>query len=217
MELFSNYFMFIKIPENWLLAAKEALKTTGDRKQGRKRAEGSLAGFKTLDLDKVKPGYSEKGTFINFYRESDKTGFSITSILEGKVRRIRILEGDHFRDTDEIEQFVYTHAFDKFYEKLLEHFKKYPYYGSYIYRGGEQIEDVVKRKREFFRIIDTSNPRNKGRVCTSSDIGYIQNVLKKIDTEKKYKKYYTGKINKNEICNYIKDIFKEKGLLFVSL
>jgi len=217
MELFSNYFMFIKIPENWLLASREALKATGDRKQGRKRAEGSLAGFKTLDLDKVKPGYSEKGTFIHFYRESDKTGFSITSILEGKVRKIRILEGDQFRDTDEIEQFVYTHAFDKFYEKLLEHFKKYPFYGSYIYRGGEQIEDVIKRKREFFRIIDTSNPRNKGRVCTSSDIGYIQNVLKKIDTEKKYKKYYTGKINKNDICNYIKDIFKEKGLLFVSL
>lgn len=216
-ELFSNYFMFIKIPENWLQAAKNSLTDVGDRKQGRKRTEGSLAGFKTLDLDKVKPGYSQKGTFIHFYRESDKTGFSITSILEGKIRKIRILEDDHFRDTDDIEQFVYTHAFDKFYEKLLEHFKKFPYYGSYIYRGGEQIEDVIKRKREFFRIIDTSNPRNKGRVCSSLDAKMIQKIIKSIDNEKKYKKYYTGKINKNEVCDNIKTIFKEKGLLFISL
>ena len=216
-ELFSNYFMFIKIPENWLQAAKNSLTDVGDRKQGRKRTEGSLAGFKTLDLDKVKPGYSQKGTFIHFYRESDKTGFSITSILEGKIRKIRILEDDHFRDTDDIEQFVYTHAFDKFYEKLLEHFKKFPYYGSYIYRGGEQIEDVIKRKREFFRIIDTSNPRNKGRVCSSLDAKMIQEIIKSIDKKKKYKKYYTGKINKNEVCDNIKTIFKEKGLLFISL
>ena len=217
MELFSNYFMFIKIPENWLQAAKDSLKNPGDRKQGRKRTEGSLAGFKNLDLDKVKPGYSSQGTYIHFYRESDKTGFSITSILEGKVRKIRILEDDHFRDTSEIEQFVYTHAFDKFYDKLLEQFKKYPYYGSYIYRGGEQFDDVVKRKREFFRIIDTSNPRNKGRVCSSLDVKMVQSILKSIDDKKEYKKYYTGKIAKNEVCENIKSIFKKKGLLFVSL
>jgi hypothetical protein len=217
MELFSNYFMFIKIPENWLQTAKDALSSSGDRKQGRKRTEGSLAGFKTLDLDKVKPGYSKEGTFIHFYRESDKTGFSITSILEGKVRRIRILEGDHFRNSSDVEQFVYTHAFDKFYEKLLEQFKEYPYYGSYIYRGGEQIDDVIKRKREFFRIIDTSNPRNKGRVCSSLDVTMVQKILKSVDKEKKYKKYYTGKISKNEVCEHIKTVFKEKNLLFISL
>ncbi len=217
LELFSNYFMFIKIPENWLTETKASLTGQGDRKQGRKRAEGSLAGFKTLDLDKIKPGYSERGTFIHFYRESDKTGFSITSILEGKVRKIRILDEGVFRDTTEVEQFVYTHAFDKFYEKLLENFKKYPYYGSYIYRGGEQIDDVIKRKREFFRIIDTSNIRNKGRVCSSLEVNKVQLVLKSIDKEKRYKKYYTGKISKNEVCEKIKTIFKEKGLLFVSL
>ena len=209
--------MIAKKPENWLKAAKESLSDAGERKQGRKRAEGSTAGFKTLDLDKVKPGYSEQTIFIHFYRESDKTGFSITSILEGKVRNIRVMEEDFFRNTDPVEQFVYTYMFDKMYDKILERYKKSKYYGSYIYRGGEQIEDVVKRRREFFRIIDTSNPRNKGRVCVNTSTEEIQKILKSVDTKKQYKQFYSGKVNKNKICEIIKDIFKENNLLFISL
>ena len=47
------------------------------------------------------------------------------------------------------------------YEKILENYKKSKYYGSYIYRGGEQIDDIVKRKREFFRIIDADFEQEK--------------------------------------------------------
>jgi hypothetical protein len=217
MQLFGNYFLITKKPENWIKAAKESLSDTGDRKQGRKRAEGSTAGFKTLDLDKIKPGYSDERVFIHFYRESDKTGFSITSILEGKVRKIRVMEEDFFRDTDTAEQFVYTYMFDKMYEKILSNYKKSKYYGSYIYRGGEQIDDIVKRKREFFRIIDTSNPRNKGIVCTSIGIEKIQQILKSVDKKKEYKEYYSGKFGKGKVCEIIKDIFKKDNLLFISL
>tara|TARA_R110000822_G_scaffold56167_7_gene142184 strand:+ start:10098 stop:13445 length:3348 start_codon:yes stop_codon:yes gene_type:complete len=217
MQLFGNYFLISKKPENWIKTAKDSLSDAGDRKQGRKRAEGSTAGFKTLDLDKVKPGYSDETVFIHFYRESDKTGFSITSILEGKVRKIRVMEEDFFRDTDTAEQFVYTYMFDKMYEKILENYKKSKYYGSYIYRGGEQIDDIVKRKREFFRIIDTSNPRNKGIVCTSIGIEKIQQILKIVDKKKEYKQYYSGKFGKGKICEIIKDIFKKNNLLFISL
>ena len=103
------------------------------------------------------------------------------------------------------------------YEKILENYKKSKYYGSYIYRGGEQIDDIVKRKREFFRIIDTSNPRNKGIVCTSIGIEKIQQILKIVDKKKEYKQYYSGKFGKGKICEIIKDIFKKNNLLFISL
>ena len=121
-----------------------------------------------------------------------------------------------FRDSDKVEQFVYTYIFDKFYNKLLEKFKKSKYYGSYIYRGGEQIEDLVKRRREFFRIVDTTNERNKGRVCVNNTATEVQKVLKYIDNKKKHKDLYTGKINKNDVCKIIKSLFEEKGLLFES-
>ena len=44
----------------------------------------------------------------------------------------------------------------------------------------------IVRKREFFRIIDTSNIRNKGRVCSSLEVNKVQQVLKSVDKEKKY-------------------------------
>lgn len=217
LKLFSNYYLRIKKPEGYLEAAKKALTDTSEKKQGRNRAEGSTAGFKNLNLAKVKPKETDEEIYIHFYRESDKTGFNITSILEGKTRKVRILEGNDFRDTNTVENFVYTFIFDRYYDKLLEKYKKSKYYGSYIYRGGEQIEDLVKRRREFFRIVDTENVRNKGRVCVNNTATEVQKVLKYIDDKKEYTKYYTGKINKNDICRIIKTLFEKKGLLFVSL
>ena len=218
LDLLNNYWMETKIPENWIKESEDALKEKGTRKQGRKRAEGSKAGLKTLDLGNKQKGYSNKKVYIHFYRESDKTGFSITSILEGKTRKIRILDTDRFRDTNTVEEFVYTNLFDQYYDNILEKFKKSKYYGSYIYRGGEQIKELSKRKKEFFRIVDTSNPRNKGRVCINNDFKEVQKIIEFLDTDKKYKDYYTGKNNsKNEACDIIKDLFKKKGLLFVSL
>ena len=217
LDLFRNYWMETKIPEGWINASEGALKGTGERKQGRKRAEGSEAGLKTLELNKVKPRYSKDTVFIHFYRESDKTAFSITSILEGKDRKIRILKDQNFMDAKTVEKFVYTKLFDNYYDKLMKKYKKSRFYGSYIFRGGEQEPILKKRQKEFFRIIDTKNKNNKGRVCTSFPVDFIQEVLKFLDTGKEHKKYYTGKIDKDSACRIIKDLFKKKDLLFVSL
>lgn len=218
LELFYNYFLKTRVPENWLQVTREALKPVKEKKQGRKRAEGSTAGLKNLDLSKYDPGFSTRETIVHFYRESEASGFGITSILEGKDRRIRILDGDEFRDTDVAEKFVYTYLFDMEYERLLERFKKYRFYGSKIYRGGEQEKNIVSRRKEFFRIVDTSFKRNTGRVCVNKKTEDIQEVLKEIDTEGRYKQYHSGKIkNKEEICDIIYNIFREKDLLFVSM
>lgn len=217
LELFYNYFMETRIPMGWFEAVEKALTKTETRKQGRKRAEGSFAGLKDLDLNDVDPKYSKETVFIHFYRETEKTGFNITSILEGKFRKIRILENGKFRDTDQKEEFVYTKLFDNFYDKLLSKYKKSKYYGSYIYRGGEQRERLRDREKEFFRIVDTSNPRNKGKVCINNTAEEIREVIKFLDTKGKYKKFYQGKISKNETCEIIQKIFEEKDLLFISL
>jgi len=115
------------------------------------------------------------------------------------------------------ENFVYSYMLNKKTDDIMEKFRKVKYYGSYIYRGGEQEETYDRRKEEFFRVIDNSNPRNKGRVCVNNSFNFLQDVLKYIDTEKKHTELYTGKIRKKEICNLLLQIFKEKGLLFVSL
>lgn len=217
LELFQNYWMKTKIPDGWLEASREALKGTGERKQGRKRAEGSEAGLKTLDLNKIKKKDSDETVYIHFYRESDKTAFSITSILEGKDRKIRILKDREFMDANTVEKFVYTKLFDNFYDKIMKKYKESKFYGSYIFRGGEQEPVLKKRQKEFFRIIDTKNKNNKGRVCASFPVDFIQEVLKFLDTGKDYKQYHSGKIDKDTVCNIIKDLFRKKGLLFVSL
>ena len=217
LELFRNYWLELKIPEGWLEITKGKLSEVVEKKQGRKREEGSKAGLKDLDLTKYPKKESNKTIYIHFYRESDKTGFNITSILEGKFRKIRILYDKEFRDTDMVEEFVYTKIFDIEYDKILEKFKKSKYYGSYIYRGGNIDDPLYKRKKEFFRIIDTSNPRNKGRVCINNKGEDIVKVLKFLDTDKKYKKYYTQTNKKEAICNIVKDLFSEKNLLFSSM
>ena len=120
-------------------------------------------------------------------------------------------------DAKTIEKFVYTKLFDNYYDKLMEKYKKSRFYGSFIFRGGEQEPILKKRQKEFFRIIDTKNKNNKGRVCTSFPVDFIQEVLKFLDTGKEYKQYYVGKIDKDSVCRIIKDLFKKKDLLFVSL
>ena len=217
IKIFTNYLMKTEIPEGWLKAAEKALEPVQERTQGRNRAEGSLAGLKELDLSKVDPKFKKPETYIHFYKESDKTGFSITSILEGKERQIRILEGDRFRNASLTENFVYTYMFDKMYEDILRKYKKSKYYGSYIYRGGEQEKNYTLRQREFFRIIDSTNPRNKGRVCANNNSEVLQDVLKYLDKDKKHKDMYVGKVNKNKLCEILKSLFIKKDLLFVSL
>ena len=141
--------METKIPVGWFEAAEKALKAPESRKQGRKRAEGSQAGLKNLNLEDVNPKYIKKTVFIHFYRESDKTGFSITSILEGKSRKIRIFRRQSIQRCSIVEEYIYTKLYDDFYDRLLKKYKKSPYYGSYIYRGGEQNKDIVSRRKEF--------------------------------------------------------------------
>jgi len=216
-DLFYNYIRLINIPEGWLEATKKALTEVSEKKQGRKRMEGSVAGLKDLDLSKTDPKFSKKKTYIHFYRESDKTGFSITSIVEGKSRMIRVLDEGSFRDANVEETFVYRYIFDKFYDKLMKRFRDSKYYGSYIYRGGEQFEDVEKREREFFRIIDTSNPRNKGKVCVNNSAEDVRDILKFIDKEKEYKNLYSSKINKTKVCKIVENLFRKNDLLFISL
>ena len=228
LKLFRNYYMKTKIPTGWFEKVRDALKTPEVKKQGRKRAEGSLAGLKNLDLNEFPPKFKDPEVYIHFYRESDATGFNITSILEGKFRKIRILENGSFKDTDSVEEFVYTKLFDNYYDRILEKYKKFKFYGSYIYRGGEKVDKknigtfeesnkILRRQADFFRIVDTSNPRNKGKVCKNYPTDDIVSVLKYTDTKKKYTKYYKGKINKNEVCNIIKNLFDEQGMMFYSL
>ena len=217
LDIFKNYIMLTKIPKKWLEVVKKSIGPSEIKTQGRKRAEGSLAGLKDLNLEDIDPGYEDPETYIHFYKESEKTGFGITSILEGKEKTIRILEDGKFRDTDIFENFVYSYMLNKKTDSIMEKFRKVKYYGSYIYRGGEQEETYDRRKEEFFRVIDNSNPRNKGRVCVNNSFNFLQDVLKYIDTEKKHEDLYTGKIRKKEICNLLLQIFREKGLLFISL
>ena len=98
----------------------------------------------------------------------------------------------------------------------MEKFKKSKYYGSYILRGGEDEKYIADKKKIFFRIVDNSNPRNKGKVCKNYGIHNLINILEYLDTDKKYifKNY---KPRKDEICNRLLKIFEEKNLLFVSL
>lgn len=239
LEVLDNYILETKIPHGYLETTRQALKGSNKSGQGRTRGEESVAGLKYIDLDKVEPGYLDDGledvasrmdkdglgspssggkkVYLHFYRPSEKTGFGITSILEGKDRKIRILDGDTFRDTDITENFVYNYLFDRKYDDIMSNFRKSKYYGSYIMRGGETEKDIVKREQNFFRIVDNSNPRNKGLTCTSGVVANLLEVFKWLDKEGEYKHLLKEKIRKHKLCAVLKQLFIKKDLLFMSL
>jgi hypothetical protein len=163
------------------------------------------------------PSSGGKKVYVHFYRPSEKTGFGITSILEGKDRKIRILDGDNFRDADAVENFVYNYLFNRKYDHLMNDFRKSKYYGSYIMRGGETEKDIVKREQDFFRIVDNSNPRNKGLTCTSGVVDRLKEVLKWLDKDGEYKHMLTNKVKKKALCPALKQLLIKKNLLFMSL
>ena len=88
--------METKIPENWIKESEKLIERKRNKKTRKKKSRRFKSRSKTLHLDlgNKQKGYSNKKVYIHFYRESDKTGFSITSILEGKTRKIRILDTD---------------------------------------------------------------------------------------------------------------------------
>ena len=217
LELFDNYIIITKEPENYLKEAKIALSTENKSGQGRNRAEGSTAGLKYLNLDKKDPGYNNKEVYTHFYRDSEKTGFGITSILEGFGRKIRILQNNEFLDANDGENFVYNYLFDLKYKKIMAPYKKAKYYATYICRGNEDEKNIAKKKRNFIRLVNNENPKSKGQVCRTEKTENIIKILKYIDTNKKYKNLYDGKEKKDYICEKIKDLMEEKGLLFFSL
>lgn len=217
LELFDNYIIITKEPENYLKEAQIALSAENKTGQGRNRAEGSIAGLKYLDLSKKEPGYNNKQVYVHFYKESVKTGFGITSILEGFGRKIRILDNNEFRDATDGENFVYNYLFDLKYKKLMEPYKKAKYYGTYICRGNEDEKNLSKKKRNFIRFVNNENPKSKGQVCRTEKTENIIKILKYIDTEKKYTNLYDGKEKKDYICEKIRLLMEQKGLLFFSL
>lgn len=240
LELLDNYILETKIPHGYLKATNQALKGSNKSGQGRIRGEGSVAGLKYVDLDKIDPGYLDvesedstsrevdddglkspsyggKKVYLHFYRPSEKTGFGITSILEGKDRKIRILDGDNFRDADIAENFVYNYLFDRKYDNIMSKFRKSKYYGFYIMRGGETEKNIAIREEGFFRIVDNSNPRNKGLTCTSGVVDKLNEVLRWLDTDGEYKHMLDEKVKKKKLCPILRQLFMKKDLLFISL
>ena len=217
LELFHNYIIITKEPENYLREAKIALTNENKSGQGRNRAEGSTAGLKYLDLNSKDPGFNDKEVYVHFYKASVKTGFGITSILEGFGRKIRILQNNEFLDATDGENFVYNYLFDLKYKKLMEKYKKAKYYATYICRGNEDEKNIAKKKRNFIRLVNNENPKSKGQVCRTEKTENIIKILKYIDSDKKYKNLYDGKEKKDFICEKIKDLMEKKGLLFFSL
>ena len=215
LKLLSNYYIITKVPIGYIEKTQKALVAENKSGQGRTRGEGSTAGLKYLDLDKVDPKFDDKTVYVHFYRKSEKTGFGITSVLEGQTKNIRILDNGTFRDSTLAENFVFSYMFNKKQEKTMEKFKKSKYYGSYILRGGENEKYVSDKKKIFFRIIDNTNPRNKGKVCKFENVDNLIKILNYIDKENKYP-IKDKKPRKDEVCNKLLNILEEKNLLFVS-
>ena len=118
LKLLDNYYMITDVPVGYLEEAEKSLLSENKSGQGRTRGEDSVAGLKYLDLTKIEPRFSDKTVYIHFYRKSEKTGFGITSILEGQTREIRILDNGNFRETNLAENFVYNFMFTKRQDKI---------------------------------------------------------------------------------------------------
>ena len=97
-------------------------------------------------------------------------------------------------------------------------YSKYEYYGTYILRGGESKDYIVEKERTFFRIIDNSNPKSKGQVCsTVQPYRKLEDILKYLDVDKKYTGKLKKKQRKEDICDMIKETCRSRGLLYESM
>lgn len=216
LELLSNYILISEEPEGYLEAARISLSPSGEIKQGRKRAADSKVGLNNLDLDKVKPNYKKgKKLYMHFFKDTGKEAFAVNSIFRSDNREIRILEDQQFREASTEETFVYNYLFNKKIDEILKDYTKSKYYGSIIYRGGQGT--IFEKEKQFFRIIDTSNEKNRGKVCSCYGIEELKKIYYYLDTEKKYAKLVGPKIKKPKLCPILINLFKEKKLLFMSL
>jgi len=217
LSMLNNYVIETKIPRNYIDETTKNLVRESNTGQGRTRGEKSVAGLKYVNLDKVDPGYVDIKVYVHFYKASEKTGYGITSILEGKEREIRVLDGEKFRDATLAENYVYNFLFNKKYDEIMKDFRKSKFYGTYISRGGENLKYLVDRQKNFFRIVDNENPRNKGLQCKNGTIEFLKEVLVFIDRKKQYQNLLKEKVNKSRMCDVLKRLFEENKLLFFSL
>ena len=165
--------------------------------------------IKDSPLTSYKVGKEKK--YVHFYKASEKNAFAISSIFETKQRPVRILENNEFRETNLIENYVYNYLFSKKYDVIMKKFREATYYGSYILRGGDDKKFLSQKEKDFFRIIDNSNPRNKGIVCDTDSSGHIIKIVNHLSDET-----LKRKIKKPELCLMLLKLFKEKNLLFES-
>ena len=172
--------------------------------------------MRKLDLNKVENKVESIKQYVHFYKASEKTAFAITSILESNQRSIRILEDNEFKDAEHGPNFVYNYLFNKKYDFLMKRFRASPYYGTYILRGGEDKKYVSQKEKDFFRIVDNSNPRSKGIVCDTDNTKHIEKIVRYLDKDKKYEKVYKDKIKKPELCMTLIKLFRENNLMFES-
>ena len=148
------------------------------------------------------------------------TAYSISSIFDNLNKSIMILKEDKFVPSDLSENFVYNYMFIEKYNKTMEKYKKSKYYGTYIYRGGEEEKYLSSKQETFFRIIDTSNEKNKGIICTKSvGVPKLKEIIKYLDKDKKFTNIYQGneKYKKRKYCDIISDLMIKLDLMFVSV
>ena len=215
LKLLSNYILITEKPISYIEAAEEALKSTGESKQGRKRSANSLVGLEKLKLNKIKDQREKKKVYCHFYKDSGQDAFAINTILESAKRSIRVLENDNFRDSNNAENYVYNYLFDIEYDKLLSRFRKARYYATIIYRAPGDIS-IMAKESLFFRIIDNSNPNNRGKICGNYGGDTLIKILKYLDDKGKYKELMKKKIKKPNLCPILQNLFEEKGLIFYS-
>ena len=226
LKMFSNYYLITKKPSGYYDMVDKAFSKESEKKQGRRRGEHSLAGLKGIDLLKIPKKETHETVVVHFYQTSEETAFAINTIFETDNRHIKILntnsssdepggiEGiDEFRDADRVESYIYNFMFTQIYNKILAPFKAVDYYGSYIMRGDSK-STIVEKEKNFFRIIDNTQDSSRGKVCTSFNIKKIEEILRYLDTKKKY--VDIKKRKKPVICPLLLDLFREKKLLFES-
>lgn len=212
LKLLSNYILIVDKPISYLEAADEALKIKKETTQGRKRSQDSTVGLSSLNLENVKDNRSSEKVYTHFYKDTGQTSFAVNTIFESKNRTVRILQ-ENFKDANIPENYVYNYLFDLKYEKILTPFKKNKYYATVIYRGGQGSFD----DKQFFRIVDNSDRKNRGKVCNNYDTKELLNVLRFLDDKKEYIKDFEKKAKKPKLCPLLLRLFEEKNLVFTSL
>jgi hypothetical protein len=218
LEMLSNYILIVNIPTGYIKATEEALIPSNKIKQGRKRSENSMIGFNNLNLEEHKrylDNDDNNKVYVHFYKDTGKDNFAVNSLFVTKNKEIRILKdnSNEFVNANNVESYVYNYLFELEYNKIFSKFEKSKYYGTMIYRG---IGDIIEQEQQFFRIIDNTDNKNRGKNCFNYNIQDLINIFKYMDSEGKYKKMFEKKIKKPKLCPLLIKIFEDKGLLFSS-